>query len=241
MSNIRFYRDPNETIVYQSETELYTYWKDTEMSETLHKIVDFHFLGFEWFPLHSWTNTTTSKQHFEKSYLSSDELTIVSGLDVEKVWDFRGTFGPVELDIDIDGCGDTEKTTLEVGTVARSQSPLILKAMIAVPPNATVYLYQKRYHFKVQVWLYMDAHMQGRPIRARDSEGPSGKPFVKEAKVHIDGDQHIVMSQKRVGTANVKRVAKFEAPDIFYDIEWAHADRINYSMKTQVYLHQRGA
>ncbi|KAF8249131.1 hypothetical protein K440DRAFT_622506 [Wilcoxina mikolae CBS 423.85] len=239
MSSIRFYRDPNETIVHQSETELYTYWKDTEMSETLYKIVDFHFLGFEWFPLHTWTNITTLKQHFEKSYLSSDELTIVSGLDVEKEWSFRESFGPVELNIDIDGGGDTEKTTLEANTVSRSQSPLILKAMIAVPPNETVYLYQKRYHFRVQVWLYMDAHMQGRPIRKRDAEGP----FSKEARVHIDGDQHIVMSQKRVGTANVKNVEKFKNPDteMFYDIEWADADRINYSMKTQDYLHQRGA
>ncbi|EFX06173.1 hypothetical protein CMQ_4242 [Grosmannia clavigera kw1407] len=136
------YNRTANTIVRQNRSVLYNDPGD----QALYKIVDVHFLGFEWVQFTKLENK--SNQAFTRTETYSTQFRDAKTKDETSTMDVSGAFEGLTLSL---GNSTSTITTQEVTTTKTCTTT------VKVDPKSTIYLYQKRYHFKAVVWYKIDA------------------------------------------------------------------------------------
>lgn len=211
------YDRTTNTIVRQKRSFLYNDPGD----QSLYKIIDVHFLGFQWIRLASWENDTDQANTYEQTY--STQFVIKTGQEANDKWDFVDAFKGLTLSV-----GECTNTiTDEEVTATRVHT-----ASCSAGPRSTTYFYQKRYYFKPIVWFKLDAWNQLWTVGNWESPGVA----LKFGEVEVDSDEYCTKTVALSGSGGSLHVAA--ASDV-----WAQDNMKRFEdcpRKCQDYLHDRG-
>jgi len=205
-----------DTIVKQTRSTLYSDPGD----QALYKIIDLHFLGFEWIQLASWENDTDQTDTYEHSY--STQFTIRTGQEVNNQWNFGGDFKGLSLGVG----GSTTTITEQEVTTTKSYT-----VTVNVGPTSAVYFYQKRYYFKPVVWFKLDAWGKLWTVGNWERAGVAAL----SGNVEIDANEYLTRPAALSGSGTLSVTA-------WSDV-WAQDNIKQFqdcTRKCQDYLHDRG-
>jgi hypothetical protein len=172
------YRVPQEVLVRQDIETLYHHSGD----EALYSYMDHYFLGYDWVQVASWDNTQSSGAHSYKETITSS-LTVKRGSEWGVEWGIKGAFKGLEVSV-----GGSYKQFSEEETTNSTSHEITAN----VPPRSRLYLYQKRYRFKTNLWFVLDAW--GSEHTVGNWEGPGVAQ--KQGFIDIDSREYITTSNK---------------------------------------------
>ncbi|EFW99858.1 hypothetical protein CMQ_176 [Grosmannia clavigera kw1407] len=210
------YDRTTDTLVRQTRSFLYNDVGD----QSLYKIVDIHFLGFEWIPLASWENDSQQTNSYEQTYTS--QFRIRTGQDVNNTWDFGSTFKNLTLNV-----GSSTRTITEQELTATKSYTATTK----VEPRSSVHLYQKRYYFKTFVWFKLDAWNQLWTVGNWQAPGIAQKI----GEVEVDANEYLTKPFALSGSGSLPVAGGSDV--------WAQDNIKQFELcprKCQDYLHDRG-
>ncbi len=153
-------------------------------SHTLYKIVDIHYLGYDWVLLCSWENASDIPR--------KEKVTTNSGLRVKSGEQF---FQSLEVTSEYKGLEFSCKAEAELSHKSFTERETTLSRQFEeefeVAAHTSIFLYQKVYHFRTDVWfqlnlpdrLYTVGRPQGDGIALCQSEASiESEEFIQEKK-----------------------------------------------------------
>ncbi|KAK8024400.1 hypothetical protein PG993_012466 [Apiospora rasikravindrae] len=143
---IKYEVPSGESLVRSEKSEMYYSSGD----EALYKIVDTHYLGYEW--VKNWSYANESDNPYKK------KITTTAGLRVKKGEEF---FQSLKVTAEYKGLSVSGKAEAELShksfTEQETNSETKIEEEFEVKANTSVYLYQKIYHFRTDIWFKLDA------------------------------------------------------------------------------------
>lgn len=174
----------SETIVGQKKTTIYFNFGN----DALYQFLDTKSQGFEWVLQMSWANESTSPQTYKETV--TEGFVNRTGSETEAHFGISAAFKGLGIDIGGSHKTFTEQETSHVRAVEKT---------VTIIPNATTYLYQKRYRFKSTVWFVNDGWNKEWLV------GSKGNyiPVTRDALVEIESNEFATLTRRLNGSTDV--------------------------------------
>lgn len=170
------------TTVGQDKT---TIINDHASKEFLYRFVDIQFLGFDWILLTSWANETGETHKYTQRV--KEGLVVSCGKTIEQFFGIRAAFEGLEFQL-----AESYKTFSNNETSEGVEG----QPSIDIAPNATTFLYRKRYRFKTTVWFVSEF---GGKIFLVWSPG-NEDPLTKTVEADIDSAEFRTLTRSLSGS-----------------------------------------
>ena len=140
-------KDPNE-IVSSTRTICYR-----DEHEGLYMIKDTHLLGYSWEEI--WSYENDSQNDYSRVVTTTTCSRVKRGTEFDTNFKVSAGFNGLGLSLSTD-YGEESKTFTEQETTKTETT----EETYTVKPNTSVFLYQKVYHFRTDIWFRLDSFAQ---------------------------------------------------------------------------------
>ena len=178
----------NNTVVSREKKECFKY-----SDQDLFQRDDISCGGFEWVKVFSWTNESSESNVYTREF--QEGLVVREGEENEVNFGISGAFKGLGISF-----GGSHKTFTEneTSTVTKTSQ------QITVPPNSTVYFYQKQYKFATKSWW-------GQYVPDWDEynffdigkTGNAGQTITRTAEMTIQAEEYATLLRELKGSTTI--------------------------------------
>jgi hypothetical protein len=166
--------------------------------EGMHAAIDTYLVGITWVLKASWNNSTGSHQTFVQEL--KNDFKVVKGQEVTKAVPIASVYDRMTVLI-----GGHPKSFERTGTAPST---------VYVAPYSCIYLYQKRYTFRHNMYFILDAWAKEWNVGAPKSKNIARKECIAEIMVQEFVTLPRELDGKRTGTVQVSSVVRAHSENV---------------------------